>query len=424
MKKVLIITYYWPPSGGGGVQRWLKFAKYLPQSGWEPVIFTPENPDFDTRDESLFKDVNDQLEVIKLPIWEPYSLFAKINKGKNLKQGLVSSDSKKSWLTNLALFVRGNFFIPDPRRFWVKLSIKFLSQIIEDNAIDVIVTTGPPHSMHLIGLGLKKKLGIKWVADFRDPWSKWDMLDQFKMTSLAKLRHKQLERKVLEHADKVLTVSNSWAKEFKRIYNRKYEIITNGFDEDDFENKHKITKTDGFVISHFGLINQFRNPVQFWEALKTVIASNPTLNIQLNLFGTIASEIAEFLQNDEVLKKVVQLKAPVSHDQVLIEYQKSNLLLLLLNDSENALGHLPGKLFEYMASNKFVLALGPVNGDCAKIIDETGIGSVLDWKDLEGMQSVLADRFASEKRPVGNVKTTKYSRRALTKQLSDLLNSI
>lgn len=424
MKKVLIITYYWPPSGGGGVQRWLKFAKYLPEFGWEPVIFTPENPDFDIQDESLLKDVNSELEVIKFPIWEPYSMFAKVNKGKNLKQGLVSSDSKKSWLTNLALFIRGNFFIPDPRRFWVKPSVKFLSRIIEDNQINVVITTGPPHSVHLIGLGLKKKLGVKWLADFRDPWSKWDMLDQFKMTSLVRGIHRRLERKVLANADEVLTVSETWAKEFKDLYSRKYHVITNGFDADDFKVGKSEPVNDQYVVSHFGLINEFRNPVNFWKAVKKVISNNPERKFKINLFGTISPEISSILELDEILKNVVELKSPVSHDQVLKEYQKSDVLLLLLNNTENAQGHIPGKLFEYMASGKTVLALGPVTGDSAEIINKTGIGKVLDWQDEKGLENALNEVLDGSKLTRNQEAIDKYTRKSLTHDLAKVLDSI
>ncbi|MEQ8245424.1 glycosyltransferase family 4 protein [Fulvivirga sp.] len=424
MKKVLIITYYWPPSGGGGVQRWLKFAKYLPEFGWEPIIFTPENPDFDIQDESLLKDASPELEVIKLPIWEPYSLFAKVNRGQKPKQGLINGGEKKSFFNSVALFIRGNFFIPDPRRFWVRPSVKFLSRIIEDNKIDVVVTTGPPHSIHLIGLGLKKKLGVKWLADFRDPWSKWDMLEQFKMLPLAKYMHKRLERKVLANADEVLTVSQSWSKEFEQIHQRKYSVITNGFDAEDFELESNTTTSNELVISHFGLINEFRNPINFWKATKEMVANNPETKFKINLFGTIASKILRMLESDDVLKTVVEIKNPVSHDQVLKEYQKSDVLLLLLNNTDNAQGHIPGKLFEYMASGKFVLALGPVEGDSAEIINETGIGQVLNWADDEGIEKALNSIVKGNSSNRNNKAIEKYTRKSLTEELRHLLDQI
>lgn len=425
MKKVLIITYYWPPSGGGGVQRWLKFAKYLPEFSWEPIIFTPENPDFDNKDETLLKDVSQELEVLKLPIWEPYHLFAKVNKGKKMKQGVVNDHGSKSLMTKLALFIRGNFFIPDPRRFWVKPASDFLVRFIQDNDIEAIVTTGPPHSMHLIGLNLKKRTGIKWLADFRDPWSKWDMLDNFSLTSIARWRHKRLEKKVLTKADQIVTVSETWAGELNSIVDRGYKVITNGFDESDFENKPR-KQSETFVISHFGLINHFRNPANFWKAVKQ-LAVQPELasRIKVQLYGTIDQSIIDFIKSDEILKPLVEFKKPVSHEEVLKAYSESDLLLLLLNDSKNAKGHIPGKLFEYMASQRPILALGPEEGDSAQIINQTNTGNVYHWDNLEGIKGQLEKYLKGEvELLVDQAQLIKYSRKSTTSDLAQLLDKI
>ncbi len=425
MKKVLIITYYWPPSGGGGVQRWLKFAKYLPEFEWEPIIFTPENPDFDIQDSTLVKDISTELEVLKIPIWEPYLFFAKLNKGKNLKQGAVNKGQNQSWLTKMALFIRGNFFIPDPRRFWVPPATDFLTRYIHDNDIEAIITTGPPHSMHLIGLNLKKRTGIKWLADFRDPWSKWDMLDNFSLTSIAKWGHKRLEKKVLTKADQVITVSETWAKEFNSIVKRDYNVITNGFDETDFE-KHLSKQSETFVISHFGLINHFRNPANFWKAIKE-LAQQPELAIRLKiqLYGTIDQSIIDFIRSDEILKPLVEFKKPVSHEEVIKAYSESDLLLLLLNDSKNAKGHIPGKLFEYMASQRPILALGPEEGDSARIINQTNTGHVYHWENLEGIKGQLEKHLrGGVMLQIDQTQLEKYSRKSTTSELAQLLNKI
>lgn len=416
MKKVLIITYYWPPSGGGGVQRWLKFAKYLPEYGWEPIIYTPENPDFSIQDASLLEDVSDDLEVIKLPIWEPYQLFTKLSGKKTPSQGLISSDKKKSMFTNLALWVRGNFFMPDPRRFWVKPSVKFLTDIIERNNIDAIVTTGPPHSMHMIGLGLKKKLSVRWIADFRDPWSKWDMLDNFKLSFFAKKRHQKLELKVLQHANEVVTVSETWAAEFQLIYNREYKVITNGFDEDDFKSITAKKSNETFVISHFGLINDFRNPKNFWKALKEVSTDK---KIVVRLYGMIEHSIVDFIKADEVLNRIIDIRPSISHKDVLNAYAESDLLLLLFNDSKNAKGHIPGKLFEYLASKRPILAIGSKEGDASKIIETSNSGQVYSYK--ENLTAGLQLMF--EKAELGNQSIEVYSRKNLTgKLVQEVLN--
>ncbi len=415
----MIITYYWPPSGGGGVQRWLKFAKYLPEFDWEPIIFTPENPDFNIQDETLLSEVSTDLEVIRLPIWEPYQLFEKVSGKKTPAQGLITSGRKKSLLTNLALWIRGNFFIPDPRKFWIKPSVKFLNDLIRSNEIDVVITTGPPHSMHLIGLRLKKQSDIRWVADFRDPWSKWDMLDNFKLSSVARAKHKRLEKNVLKNADEVITVSETWAAEFKEIHERKYNVITNGFDEDDFRDVQRKENNEKFIISHFGLINDFRNPKALWPALKEIAAEE---KIEVRLYGMIEQPIVDFIKVDEVLSDIVDLRSSISHKEVIQAYADSDLLLLLLNDSENAKGHIPGKLFEYLASDRPILAFGPTDGDAAKIINEMGAGIVVGQERtnlLEELRALMSSKGSN----YNTGDKLRFSRKRLTQRLvNDILN--
>jgi hypothetical protein len=202
VKKVLIIAYYWPPSGGSGVQRWLKFVKYLPGFGWEPYVFTPENPSYAVKDESLLKDVPPEAEVIKFPIWEPYGAFSKVSSAvgdkKTAEQPTLAYGKDKSFFQKLTTWIRGNFFIPDPRVFWVRPSVKFLTDFLRDNDIKTIITTGPPHSIHLIGYRLKKKNpSLKWIADFRDPWSEWGLLDSLSLGKFARSIHTRMESNVL-----------------------------------------------------------------------------------------------------------------------------------------------------------------------------------------------------------------------------------
>ncbi|MBE9481851.1 MAG: glycosyl transferase family 1, partial [Bacteroidetes bacterium] len=174
MKKVLIITYYWPPSGGAGVQRWLKFVKYLREFGWEPIVYTPENPEAPDIDNSLEKDIPDNLTVIKRKIWEPYTAYKKFigqEKEQKINAGFLSENKKPKLSENISVWIRGNFFIPDARKFWIKPSVKFLTNYLKNNPVDAMISSGPPHSMHMIALGLKQRLGIPWLADFRDPWT-------------------------------------------------------------------------------------------------------------------------------------------------------------------------------------------------------------------------------------------------------------
>ncbi|MFN9799935.1 MAG: glycosyltransferase, partial [Bacteroidota bacterium] len=209
MRRALIISYYWPPAGGGGVQRWLKFAKYLPEFGYQPVIFIPENADYPVLDETLSGEVHPSTEVIRLPIWEPYRTFRKVSaKGdKSVSAGFIRSARKETPITRVAQWLRGNLIIPDARRFWIGPSVRYLCQYLSEHTTDVIISTGPPHSMHLIAEAVSRRTGIPWLADFRDPWVNMDNADKFRMTRYARARHEFLERRVLRSADSVVTVS-------------------------------------------------------------------------------------------------------------------------------------------------------------------------------------------------------------------------
>ena len=283
MKKVLIITYYWPPAGGSGVQRWLKFTKYLPKYDWKPIVYTPENPYFEVKDEALLDDIPFEAEVWKTPIWEPYTLKDKLfGKGERSQSAGVITN-KKSLKNKVLNWVRGNVFIPDPKIYWVKPSVKVLLKKIKEEGVEHIVTTGPPHSMHLIGLGLKKAMPpLKWIADFRDPWSELDLLDEFNLSSSSTKKHKDLEKEVLQTADVALTVSETWVDDLKRLGGGRVELITNGYDAADFELKPKTNNE--FIIGHYGLLNHLRNPKNLWKALADLCTDKSDFNnLYINL---------------------------------------------------------------------------------------------------------------------------------------------
>ncbi|MDH5476030.1 MAG: glycosyltransferase, partial [Cyclobacteriaceae bacterium] len=352
MKKVLIVTYYWPPSGGVGAQRWLKFAKYLREYGWEPIIFTPEDPSFDIIDTSGETDIPDDIEVLKLPIWEPYQLFKTLKGKKNktkIKQGLVIESKNQTILDKVSIWLRGNVFIPDPRVFWVKRASNFLDNIIESNAIDVVVTTGPPHSMHLIGLKIRKKHNIKWIADFRDPWSKWDLLDKLGTSKLAKKWHTSLEKKVLTKSDLVLTVSNRLAKSLKQLGGKNVKYITNGYDESESFDRSKV-KPSKFVLSHVGLLNEMRDPELLWQVLEEICGADKAFlsNFELRLGGIVSESIISKIRGSEYLKDCVTINEYIPHQEIYDEYAKASILLLIVNNTNNSQWILPSKVYEYI----------------------------------------------------------------------------
>ena len=285
LKKVLIITYYWPPMGGGGVQRWLKMTKYLRDFGWEPVIFTVEGGEGAVEDPGLASQIPPNIETHRVKIWEPFDLYKRFTgKGKEekLTPGLVSS-KKSSWSQKISVWIRGNLFIPDARMFWIRPSTKYLTRYLKNHQIDAIVSTGPPHSTHLIALNLKKKFSNPWLADIRDPWTNIDFYDKLMLNKWADRKHHKLELQVLQTADQIVTVSDSWADDFKRLGGFRPVVITNGFDPQDFEDSGNVDLDEHFTITHAGSLNNDRNPELLWEVLGRLIKEEPRLDRDLRI---------------------------------------------------------------------------------------------------------------------------------------------
>jgi len=431
MKKVLIVTYYWFPSGGAGVQRWLKFTKYLRDFGWEPIIYTPENPEFPSIDKSFEKDLPEGLTVIKTPIWEPYNVYRKLtSKGKNepINAAFISENKKQGWKEKLSIWIRGNFLIPDPRRFWIKPSVKYLTGYLKENPVDAIITTGPPHSMHLIGLGVKKNLpDLPWIADFRDPWTNIDFYKELNLTWLADKIHRRLEKKVVGHADSMVTVSEGWMKEFEQMRPKRIQVISNGYDESDVK-QVAVQLDEKFSISHIGTLNAARNPQTVWKVLSKICTDNPEFrtDLQIQLVGKVDFSVLESIREHDLqenLKKIDYL----SHSEAIAKQQSSQLLLLLINQSPNANGILTGKFYEYLASKRPILAIGPTDGDAARVLNDTGAGTMVGFSDEVATEKAILDYYARYKTNTLVVKTEsveKFSRRSLTGELALLLNSL
>lgn len=428
-KKILIITYYWPPAGGPGVQRWLKFAKYLPEFGWKPIIFTPENPSYPLLDKSLMKDVPENLEIIKTKIWEPYQLAEKLNKSnKKFKAGQFDVGNNQSWKSKLSIWVRGNFFIPDARVFWVNPSVKFLEQYLKDNKIDVVVTSGPPHSLHLIGLQLKKKFtDLKWIADFRDPWTEISYYKHLKLTNKSDKKHRQLESEVFKNADITLATSYTDAENFRKN-GANAVCITNGFDESDSANNptiKKISTETQFTLSYIGVLEQLRNPENLWKALNDLVKTNSDFaeKFKLKFVGRIDDKILQSIENSS-LKNYIENLGYLSHDKAIDEMSDSSMLLITNFPNPSSKGIIPGKIFEYLATGKQIISFGPSEADVSKILTETKAGKHFSYEDSETIKQFILEKFELWKS--GNLAENtqnieQFSRRNLTRQLSEIL---
>lgn len=433
MKKVLILTYYWPPSGGAGVQRWVKFVKYFRKFDWEPIVYIPENPHYPVIDNSFGKDIPNDIKILSHPIWEPYSFYKKfmgMKKGEAVQHGFIQEKKRSNLKSKISLWVRSNFFIPDARKFWIKPSIKYLTNYFKDaEKPDVIISTGPPHSVHLIGLGLKKNLKIAWVADFRDPWTGIDFYSQLKLTKLADNYHHKLENKVLTNADKVIAIGWHMADELKGLGAKEVEVITNGFDESDFKESIKTVKNKKFTISHIGSLNKDRNPTILWPALKEIIAKNEVFknSFNLKLVGKVDHFVLGSIEENglsEYLEKIDYLP----HNEISNVLTSSDILLLLLNDTPNIEGIVTGKIFEYLASQRPILCIGSSTGDAARIINKTNSGKAVNFDDKSEIKTFLLSEFdsfinnKSIKTKTENI--VEFSRKNLTKKLVELLNDM
>ena len=418
--KVLIITYYWPPAGGSGVQRWLKFVKYLQEFGIEPVVYTVENANYLKQDTSLLNEVPRGIEILKQPIWEPTALLF-WKKSKQQTKG-ISNVSKGGFLS----FIRGNFFIPDPKVFWVKPSVSYLQKYLDANDIDVIISTGPPHSVHLIAERLHQKNDIKWLADFRDPWSDLYYNKDFKQLAFAKNKNRKLEESVLKNADCILTVSNSLKQEFEKIA-KKVEVITNGFDNEFLVSKSAILDIK-FSISYIGLLPKQSNPKLLFKVLKALCEENLNFkkDLQLNFIGDISEEVKVAIEENKLLQNT-NFVGYVSHQQA-IEYQNiSQVLLLLIPNVKNNKGILTGKLFEYLKAKRPILAIGPEKGDLAKILQETNSGVIVNFDAEEKLKLeivALYQKYKEDKLTVNFSNIEKYHRKELTKKLASILKSL
>ncbi len=428
MPRVLIITYYWPPSGGSAVLRWLKFAKYLRDFGWEPVVYTPTNPEPQEIDISLLKDIPENMELIKSPIWEPYNIYKWLSgKKKEDRLGVaLMSDKKQGFVSRLSLWIRSNLFIPDPRRFWVRPSVRLLSKYLNDRPVDVIVTTGPPHSMHLVGLELKKRLGIKWVADFRDPWTNIDFYRDLALTRWADRCHKKLERKVLHEADQIITVSPGMSREFAAMGIRRIATITNGFDVV----PASLTKPlpEKFTLLHLGSIPKSRNPENLWRVLADLVRQNSGFaeKLQIKLIGKMDRLVLASIGSFELLDFVLS-EDFIPHEKTFHELTEAAVLLLFINNTPNAGGILTNKFFEYLSARRPILAIGPVDGDASMILGETGAGKIFEYKDPTGLKNHILDLFglySQNKLITDSSDIERFSRKSLAGELGELLTKL
>ncbi|MBN2395560.1 MAG: glycosyltransferase family 4 protein [Candidatus Atribacteria bacterium] len=424
-QKILIITYYWPPAGGPGVQRWLKFCNYLPEFNIYPIILTadPDSASYQVKDTSLIEEAK-HIETYRTKTFEPFELFKELTGKKSLPVGGLESDNK-SIFKKTVNFIRGNFFIPDPRRGWNRTALKKAGELINKYKIKTIITSSPPHSSQLIGLKLKKKFNIRWIADLRDPWTDIYYYNQFLHTSLARTIDKTYERKVLENSDYIITVSNSvknyFTEKTSKLKADKIRVIPNGYDDRDFSRTFPDFSSDLFFITYTGTITALYGINVAIDALSELKDEFPGL--RLRFVGTVDNDIKKIV-TEKGIEAITEYISYVPHMKSVELLHEATLLLLCIPDMKKNEGILTGKLFEYLAAEKPVLCIGPVNGDAAKIISECEAGKTFGYKDLTGVVNFLKEII--NKRQIRNQKNQnykKYSRKKLTEELVEIIKN-
>jgi glycosyltransferase involved in cell wall biosynthesis len=418
LKKVLIITYYWPPSGGAGVQRWLKFSKYLPELGWMPVILTvdPEYAAYPVTDFSLSDDLPESVKVHTTRATNYFSIYKK-DKSAIPSAGFANNNDN-SFKGKALRFVRGNFFIPDPRRGWNKYAFAKACELIESEGINRIITTSPPHSTQLIGLKLKQKYKqIKWIADLRDPWTDIYYYKQFYPTLLSRAIDSNYEKKVLKNADRIITVGESlknvFASKVSGLTN-KTEVITNGFDESDFK-EEPVERQAKFTITYVGTLSDIY-PV---EALIPALNTFKGMDFILRFVGTVSEKTAALLKKG-LPEESLQFIPYVTHSEAVKYMRNSSLLLLIIPLHQSNKSIITGKLFEYLASRVPILCLGPVDGDAAVIIKNCKSGKTFTYYDVDSISEYLKS-VSKNPTPSDKMAVMSYSRVNQTKRIAEVL---
>lgn len=433
MKKVLVLTYYWPPSGGPGVQRILNFCNYLPEFGWQPIVITPRNGTYPVKDESLVKQINPSLKIHTTQTLEVFALYNLLKTGKATKEspvGMSDVIDSASFFQKLSNYIRANFFVPDPRIGWNRFAVAEAARVIRSGEVDAVITTGPPQSTHLIGLKLKKKFKLPWVADLRDPWVNIFYNRYLLRTAKSKRKDQRYENQVLATADRITVVSTGLIEEFSDRA-KDITLIYNGYHSADFD--HVVPKEMAKDTFHLGYVGSFKpsqNNHNLWKAIAALIRENEDFakSFALVFVGKAGEGLTRTL-SEFGLEKYVQMVGYVGHNEAISYMAGLQSQLFIIPEVDDNKKIITGKLYEYMAVQNQIFSLGPVDGEAAVLLKEFGHDPMLAYQNLEGMKKTLLAQFNrwkdNNRQPVKmGVRPEKYNRRSQTKVLADLLDQL
>lgn len=422
-KKVLIVSYYWPPAGGPGVQRWLKFVKYLPQFDIEPIVVIPQNASYPIVDNDLDKTEESSPELIRVPIFEPNQIFkfSLRKKATQLSAGMLSANP--TFFEKALLYFRGNLFIPDARKYWKKNVVKTIEAYLKRNPeIDTLITTGPPHSVHLIGRALKNKTPLRWIADFRDPWTTISYHQYLRLSKSSRQKHKKLEEQVLNSCDDLIVTSPKTKANFEKLTDKPIHLVTNGYD---FDNPKLKPNPEVFKMSYVGSLLRDRNPLLLWEVLSDLINKNKDFRacFELHFYGKQANNFKEIISHFK-LDSNVHFHGYLPHEEAIKVMSSSQVLLLIEINSEQTSEIIPGKLFEYLGVNRPVLALGPEKWSAGELITTLKAGAYFSYSQKDELKAFLLeifDQFKNNTLDLALNESAQFHRKKLTEDLATII---
>ena len=401
-KRILLITYYWPPSGGPGVQRWLKMTHYLAEMGCEITVLTvdPKDAAYPHHDAKLLSDVHPSIEVVRTNAFNPFAL-TQWGKSKSQK-GMANFSSPKDGGVKFRVmaFLRSHLFIPDPRKGWNRFAIKEARKLLVESAYDVLLTTSPPHSTQLIGLQLKREFGIRWVSDYRDPWTDIFYYHQLGHSAWSRKLDLRLEQSAISECDGLIAVGHELRNCFAQKYPEqasKMGVVHNGYDERDFgtakvSREEMLGSNEGLIMAYTGTLSNLYNYEPLFEAVASFLENESSA--RCDIFGRIPGDIAEDLSNQS---KSIFLQGEIRHDEITAKQVAADVLLLLIPDVENAELILTGKIFEYLRSGNPIICLGPRHGEAAKVISECEAGRTFERQEFSEMKAYI-EQLAENKR--------------------------
>lgn len=432
-KKVLLFSYYWPPASSPGVQRWLKFVKYLEDYGWASAVITPKNGSYPNTDATLLNDIPDDTELLTTKTLEPFRLFnlltGQAKRGKASSVGMGDLKGAQSPIKKISAYIRANWFIPDARKGWNRYAIRTGIEYIQKQNVDAIITTGPPHSSHLIGLNLSRKFNLPWVADFRDPWTNIYYNHFLPRSSSTQKKDLALETKVLSNASLVTVVSNGLLQEFSDRA-RSTLLLPNGYDLEDFYGKHTFEKSDKFTLSYIGNLKENQNIEALWTALSELINANPQFaqNFRLSLTGNIHPTVLQSITQAGLNPNLIQYPF-VQHHQAIEQMISASALLFPIPQSAQNKKIITGKIFEYLASRTPLVSIGPPDGDAAKILHNCERSPMIDPDNMDEIKHRIKHLYEEwlhndRKVLVPSILHQQFSRKGLAHTLSIQLNRL